>query len=93
MSIVNHFRNKIVSAQRNVHVIQILCRVPPNRGYFRGDFLFVRRKRHACARSVFFTSSHGVGRLFTYKVLVVISGQIGFALQTALKCSLLLHIR
>jgi len=35
---------------------------------------------------VFFISSHGVGRLFTYKVLVVISGQIGFTLKIALKC-------
>jgi len=31
MSIVNHFRNKIVSAQRDVHIIQILCRVPPKK--------------------------------------------------------------
>jgi len=29
MSVVNHFRNKILSAQRNIHIIQILCRVPP----------------------------------------------------------------
>jgi len=36
---------------------------------FRGDFLFVRGKRHARVRSVFFfKSSHGVGRLFTYEV-------------------------
>jgi len=34
----------------------------------------------------FFISSLGVGRLFTYKVSVVISGQIGFALKIALKC-------
>ena len=27
-SIVNHFRNKILSAQRNIHIMQILCRVP-----------------------------------------------------------------
>jgi len=31
-SIVNHFRNKIVSAQRNIH-IQILCTVPPKMGF------------------------------------------------------------
>jgi len=45
----------------------------------------MRRKRHARGRSVFFISSHGVGRLITYKVLVVISGQIGFALKNALE--------
>jgi len=32
----------------------------------------------------FVISGHGVGRLFTYKVSVVISGQIGFALKIAL---------
>ena len=36
----------------------------------------------------FFMKSHGVGRFFTYKVSVVISGQIGFALKFALKCEL-----
>jgi len=49
MSILNHFRNKIVSAQRKVHIMQILRRVPP-KSFFRGDFLFVRRKRHARVR-------------------------------------------
>jgi len=34
----------------------------------------------------FFRSSHGVGRLFSYKVLVVISDQTGFELRIALKC-------
>jgi len=58
------------------------------KGLFRGDILFVRRKRHARVRYVYFWSSHGVGRLFTYKVLVVISGQTGFALKIALKCLL-----
>jgi len=49
--------------------------------------LFVRRKRHARVRYVlFFRSSHGVGRLITYKVQVVISGQTDFALKIALKC-------
>jgi len=54
---VNHFRNKIVSAsaQRNVHIIQILYRVPPKTGLFRGDFLFVRRKCHARVTSGFFS--------------------------------------
>jgi len=60
--------------------------VPPKTGFFRGDFLFVRRKCHVRVRSVFFISSHGVGRLFTCKVLVVISGQIGVAVKIALKC-------
>jgi len=49
MSIVNHFCNKIVSAQLNAHIIQILRRVPP-----KGGFLFVRRKCHARLRSTFF---------------------------------------
>jgi len=35
---------------------------------------------------LFFKSSHGVGRLFTRKILLVISGQIGFALKIAVKC-------
>jgi len=35
---------------------------------------------------VFFRSSQGVGRHFTYKLLVLISGQTGFALKIALKC-------
>ena len=48
----NHFRNKIVSAQRNIHIIQILCPVPPNRGFYR-DILFVCKKRHPRVRSVF----------------------------------------
>jgi len=52
MSIVNHFRNKIASTQRNLHIIQILCRAPPKR-FFRGDFLFVRGKRHARVTSNF----------------------------------------
>jgi len=47
----------------------------------KGDFLFVRRKRHARARSIFFISSRSVGRLFTCKVSLVIYGQIGFALK------------
>jgi len=76
----------ICTAKRVVHIIQTLCRVPPKRGFFRGDFLFVLRKCHAPVRSVFFISNHGVRRLFTYKVLVVISGQIGFTLKIALKC-------
>jgi len=33
-SIVNHFRNKIVCAQRNIHIIHFLCTVPPKRGCF-----------------------------------------------------------
>jgi len=49
--------------------------------------LFVRRKRHARVRiHFFFRSSHGVGRIITYKVLVVISRQTDFALKIALKC-------
>jgi len=52
----------------------------------KGNFLFVRRKRHARVRSVFFRLSHGAGRHFTYKLLVVISGQTGFAVKIALEC-------
>ena len=37
----------------------------------------------------FFRSIHGVGRLITYKVLVVISGQTGFAFKIALNCYLI----
>jgi len=37
---------------------------------------------------LFFKSSQGVGRLITYKVLVVIYGQIGFAPKITLKFSL-----
>jgi len=34
--VLNHFGNQIVSAQRNIHIIQILCTVPvpPTRGFF-----------------------------------------------------------
>jgi len=52
--IVNHFRNKILSSQRNVDIIQILGRIPSKKGLFRGDFSFVRRKRHARVKPVFF---------------------------------------
>jgi len=38
MGIVNRFRKKIVSAQRNVHIIQILCRVPPKKDFLYGNF-------------------------------------------------------
>jgi len=34
MSIVNHFHNKVLSAQRNIHIIRILCRVPRKKGLF-----------------------------------------------------------
>jgi len=36
MCIVNHFRNKILSSQRNVHIIQILGRMPPKKDYVEG---------------------------------------------------------
>jgi len=65
MHIVNHFRNKILCSQRNGH-IQMLGRIPRKKGLYRGDFWFVRRKRHARVRSAFFRSSHGVRRLITY---------------------------
>jgi len=82
MSVVNHFRNKTESAQRNVGIIQILCRV-----YHQ------KRNFCSCVENImhvldpfFFRSSHGVARLFTYKVLVVIPGRTGFALKIILKC-------
>jgi len=68
MYIVNHFRNKILCSQRNGHIMQILGRIPRKKGLYRGDFWFVRRKRHARVRSIFFRSRHGVGRLITYQV-------------------------
>jgi len=37
-SIVNHFRNKIVSAQRNIHIIQILCTVSQKGAFSEGNF-------------------------------------------------------
>jgi len=52
-SIVNHFCNKILSAQRNIRNIQILNTVPPpKRGFFKSNFLFVRGKHHTRVRSV-----------------------------------------
>ena len=51
--IFNYFHNKIVSVQRNTHIIQIIHTVSPNNSRFRGQFLFVRRKCHAWFRSVF----------------------------------------
>jgi len=85
MSIVNHFRNKLVSGQRNIHNIQILCTVPPKMGFFRGDFCLSVDNVLRMVDRFFTILSHGVGRLFTYKVSVVISGQTGFALKIALK--------
>ena len=38
---------------RNTHSIQILHTVTPNNCFFKGEFLFVRRKRHTRFRSVF----------------------------------------
>jgi len=85
-SIFIHFHNKIVSAQRNTRSIQILYTRPPKERPFRGEFLFVRRKCHARFKSVFFfTSSHGVGLLFTYKVSDVVFVTKHFALKITLK--------
>jgi len=44
--------NKTASAQRNTHSLQILYTVPPKNYFLRGEFLFVRRKRHARLRSI-----------------------------------------
>jgi len=88
VSIVDHFRNKIVSARRDVYIIQFYAGYQQKRN-FRGIFCL-------CVENVmlvldpflfcFFRPSHGVGRLFIYTALVVISGQTGFALEIELKC-------
>jgi len=68
MSIVDHFRNKILSAQRNVLIMQILGRMPPKKGLSEGIFcLCVENVMHVLD-PYFFMNSHGVGRFFTYKV-------------------------
>jgi len=60
MSIVNHFRNKILSAQRNIQIIQILRRVPPKKDFLEGIFcLCVENFMHVL--DPFF---------FSYKVMV-----------------------
>ena len=88
MFIVDSFCNTIVSAQWNMHIIQILCRVPPERVFLEGIFCLCVENVVHVLDPFFFKLSHGVGRLFTYKVSVVTSGQIGFALKIALKCTL-----
>jgi len=44
-SIFNHFHNKIGSAQRNTHSMQMLCTVPPNNCFLEGNF-------HLCVEKV-----------------------------------------
>jgi len=51
--IVNYLHDKILSAQRSIHIIEILCTVSPQRGLFNRDILFVRKKRHVRVRSAF----------------------------------------
>jgi len=47
MSTVNHFRKKIVSSQRNIDIIQILCRVPPKLFFLEGiSCLYVENFMH-----------------------------------------------
>jgi len=83
---VRHFHNKMVSAQRNTHSIQILWTAPPNNCLFRGEFSFVHRKCHTSFRFVyFFHIEHGVGLPFTHKVSDVVSGTKHFALKLTLK--------
>jgi len=38
MPIVNHFRKKILSVQRNVLIMQILVRMPQEKGFLEGIF-------------------------------------------------------
>jgi len=38
MCIVNHFRNKILSSQRNVHIIQIVGMIPPKKDFLEATF-------------------------------------------------------
>jgi len=72
--------------QGNTLSIQILYTVPPKNCFFRGEFLFVRRKRHARFRYVFFfISSLGAEMLFTYKVSDVVSVAKRFAIKFTLK--------
>jgi len=85
-SIVNHFHNNILSAQRSIHIIEVLCRVPP-KGVFLEGIIFVRNVMRVLD-PLFFISSHGVGRHFMYKILVVISGKRGFTPKITLKCKL-----
>jgi len=53
MSTVNHVRNKILSAQRNIHNTNFMQGTTKKMAFWRG-FLFARRKRHARVRSIFF---------------------------------------
>ena len=45
-SIVNHFHNKILSAQGNIHITEILPSVMG--GFFRGNFFCVQKTPWAC---------------------------------------------
>ena len=83
-TIFNHFCNKIVSVQRNIHISYTFYAGYHQKGdILEGIFcLFVEKVMHVL------DPSHGVGRLITYTVLVVISGQIGFSLEIALKVNL-----
>jgi len=85
MSIVNHFCNKIVSALRDVHIIQIFWKVPPKKDFLEGiSCLCVENVMHVS--DPFFSDEVMVLEDSSHKVLVVISGQTGFALKIALKC-------
>jgi len=69
VSIVNHFGNKIVSAQRNVHIILILRRVPPKKGFLEFFFcLWIENVMHE-PDPFSYRSSHGVGRLISHHIL------------------------
>jgi len=68
MFIANHLRNKILCSQRNGHIIQIWGRIPRNKGLLEGIFCLCGVNVMHVLDPLFFTSSHGVGRLTAYQV-------------------------
>jgi len=54
MSNFNHFHNKIVYAPKHTYHTNFIHRTPKQL-LFRGEYLFVRKKRHVRFRSVFFS--------------------------------------
>jgi len=93
-SIFNHFRKKIVSAQRNIHSIHILYTVPPKRDFVERNFCLCVENVMRVLDPFFFISSRFRSvflhikpwLLFTYKVSDVMFYQKRFALKITLKC-------
>ena len=63
---------------------KILYTVSPKNYFFRGKFLFVRRKCHVLIR-FFFISSHYIGLIFTKSISNVVSGTKRFAPKITVK--------